>query len=96
MGRHGWTDAERAKFAATIAARPPDWKPKPRRVPPEWEARLAALEGQVADLLARPEPSATIRVVEWRPDHTRHKDGGRPVREQRRHVGLPKRPRKVA
>ena len=35
------------------------------------------------------------KVVEWRPDHRRHADGGTPVRDQRKAAGVPRRPLKA-
>jgi hypothetical protein len=99
-GRTGWTDERRAKFATTMAAKYPK-SDHGRRIRaeligdelPALRASVAALLERVAALEARPALTGEIRLVEWRPDHRRQKDGGQPVRAQRRAVGLPKRPK---
>jgi hypothetical protein len=58
--------------------------------------RIAALEARIEALAERPVDRVTERVVEWRPDHRRQADGGRAVREQRRTMGLPRRPKERA
>lgn len=49
--------------------------------------RVEQLEARVVELESRPAVSE-VRVVEWRPNHRRIADGGRPVRDQRREVGI--------
>lgn len=70
------------------------------------EAAVARLEAAIAELrdeqareleeirrsIVESRPKS-VTVVEWRPDHRRQKDGGQPVRAQRRAVGVPRRPR---
>lgn len=51
--------------------------------------RLERIERKIDELLSRP-----AGVVEFRPSHRRHVDGGRPVREQRREAGVRRRPMK--
>lgn len=73
----------RAGVARTIPARVP-------RV--SYRERLEALELEVARLAAELErlrlapPVEIVRIVQWKPDHTRLADGGTPVRRQRRAI----------
>lgn len=48
----------------------------------EIASELRTQREKLDELAARPPREVIIR--EWRPDHRRHVDGGRPVREQRK------------
>lgn len=100
--RAGWTPQRRERMAATHAAKFPDSgtaaKLRAALLGDEvarLSAAVEALRAEVAAVAQRPSV-AEVRIVEWRPDHRRQADGGRPVRAQRREVGLPRRPKVAA
>lgn len=96
-----WTAERRVAFDATIARKRAEREGRAAKLsaaaralidgraepPPDAFQLIDALTKRVAALEAWPRS----QIIEWRPDHRRQADGGRPVRGQRRAVGLPKR-----